>query len=106
MPVEMRANFVVDDDDTTAGQLSECASPFASSPVELLKYSCLWDYKLSGRSFSWHAGDTCHEAGRKSFPFLTMLDPVTIFGTGGQDRITGKEFDELFLSIHTMCALK
>ncbi|KAH8009107.1 hypothetical protein HPB51_010297 [Rhipicephalus microplus] len=68
----MRADFV--DDDTTADGLSECcSSPFSSSPVELLKYSCLWDYKLSGRSFSWHAGDTRHEAGRKSFPFLTRV---------------------------------
>lgn len=68
MPVEMCAN-VVDDDVTAAA--SECSS--SSSPVVLLKYSCLWDYKLSGRCFSWHAGDTCHEAGRKSFPFLTTV---------------------------------
>ncbi|XP_077554524.1 dedicator of cytokinesis protein Ziz isoform X3 [Haemaphysalis longicornis] len=45
-----------------------------SSSVVLLKYSCLWDYKQSGRrSLSWHAGDTSHGAGRKTLPFLKTV---------------------------------
>lgn len=46
----------------------------SSSSVVLLKYSCLWDYKQSGRrSLSWHAGDTSHGAGRKTLPFLKTV---------------------------------
>ncbi|XP_077513928.1 dedicator of cytokinesis protein Ziz isoform X7 [Amblyomma americanum] len=52
---------------------SDSSALSVSSPVALLKYSCLWDYKLSGRCFSWHAGDTGHAAGRKSLPFLKMV---------------------------------
>lgn len=49
-------------------------TPPSSSSVVLLKYSCLWDYKQSGRrSLSWHAGDTSHGAGRKTLPFLKTV---------------------------------
>ncbi|KAL1442483.1 hypothetical protein MTO96_046396 [Rhipicephalus appendiculatus] len=73
MPVEMRANFVVDDDDTTAGQLSGARRhlrrpPWSCSSTRASGITSCRDAPSRGTQ-----GDTCHEAGRKSFPFLTMV---------------------------------